>query len=202
MVVVGTIALCHARKAFPFFQEFLRGCVRFCALTRGHNFLEQLRHRVGRTAGRQRRRRRRRMIGEGTTNTIGENRENRRERLYARREIATLQSDVAHARVFADDFGKKKRCGRRRRRRSSSSTFFGGLALCNRFERRRLILGRFVVVGSFRRLCLCLCLLLLLLLRHLSRMLHRQRRVSMMKSTTTPPPPQSRRRPCVGREQT
>ena len=50
VVVVGTIALCHARKAFPFFQEFLRGCVRFCALTRGHNFLEQLRHRVGRTA--------------------------------------------------------------------------------------------------------------------------------------------------------
>ena len=158
MVVVGTIALCHARKAFPFFQEFLRGCVRFCALTRGHNFLEQLRHRVGRTAGRQRRRRRRRVIVEGTTNTIGENRENRRERLYARREIATLQSDVAHARVFADDFGKKKRCGRRRR-----GTFWG-LALCNRFERRRLILGRFVVVGSFRRLCLCLCLLLLLLL--------------------------------------
>ena len=129
------------------------------------------------------------MIGEGTTNTIGENRENRRERLYARREIATLQSDVAHARVFADDFGKKKRCGRRRRRSSSSSTFFGGLALCNRFERRRLILGRFVVVGSFRRLCLCLCLLLLLLLlRHLS----------VMKSTTTP----QSRRPFVGREQT
>ena len=99
MVVVGTIALCHARKAFPFFQEFLRGCVRFCALTRGHNFLEQLRHRVGRTAGRQRRRRRRRrMIGEGTTNTIGENRENRRERLYARRELPRFKA-TSHTRA-------------------------------------------------------------------------------------------------------